>query len=713
MKLSLNWVNEILDLGEISSQKLNFISQRLVDGGFEVEEIYETKQSIILDISAPANRAESLSVCGMIKELSLLLNKPYKPLTNDLTLFTLDKNKENNPTLKDKRNGNKNFTAFGVTIIENLENIKTPEWIKTRLEDVDIIPTDTILDYQNYILLETGYPFEFYDLQKIKEEITSDEFSLRVVETNEKDISFEASDNKFYTLNPSTLVVKANNTIIGIAGIVPAKKVECTKKTKSILIESSVFTSSMIRKQSRLTGCRTERSIRYEKDIQNYQLITAHDRLVKLISSNCPNAKSYPLTRIVQTINPDFIIELTYKKFIEIVNLLDSRYYPLKDNLDPNLISEYLILLNYNYTYNEKNKSWIVKIPGHHKKQITRPVHLVQEISRVHGFDKFPALIPSTISSGKNDKTHNLKLILSSYFLDLGLNEFINYSANANKNNYTDTFSLINPLNKEQSKLQRSLISNILDCITENLKNTNYYIEGFEFGHTFSLLSDIPRTSETEYVSGVFTPKRIKNDWELNDQNEIWIRTKGKFQQLFEQLNVKVTWSNINSTKYNEILNPNIMSSLKTESGELLGVIGQLHPFYSKYFSEYTNLFLFEFNLDIIKTNIEQTKLLTSYEYVKYPAIMINISFKHYKPLNCDILKELILVNGTRFLTQVSVYNIIIKKTTNEENYNYVFTLTFQSNENTLSKNEIIPIVENIEEKINIYIENISDNSII
>ena len=94
MKLSLNWVNEILDLGIISSQKLNYINQRLVDGGFEVEKTYKTSNSIILDISAPANRAESLSFCGMVKELSLLMNKPYKSRIENLSLFIFDKNQK-------------------------------------------------------------------------------------------------------------------------------------------------------------------------------------------------------------------------------------------------------------------------------------------------------------------------------------------------------------------------------------------------------------------------------------------------------------------------------------------------------------------------------------------------------------------------------------------------------------------------------------------
>ena len=73
MKLSLRWMNELLDLGNISDQKLNYISQRLIDGGFEVEEISQTPEGIVLDISAPANLTEYLSIYGIVRKLSILL----------------------------------------------------------------------------------------------------------------------------------------------------------------------------------------------------------------------------------------------------------------------------------------------------------------------------------------------------------------------------------------------------------------------------------------------------------------------------------------------------------------------------------------------------------------------------------------------------------------------------------------------------------------
>ena len=39
---------------------------------------------------------------------------------------------------------------------------------------------NNLLDFQNYILLETGYPFEFYDLDKIYSKLNKSKFNLTI-----------------------------------------------------------------------------------------------------------------------------------------------------------------------------------------------------------------------------------------------------------------------------------------------------------------------------------------------------------------------------------------------------------------------------------------------------------------------------------------------------------------------------------------------------
>jgi phenylalanyl-tRNA synthetase beta subunit len=77
MQIPLKWINELVNIETID---LDDLIEKLTLGGFEVEEILEleieNQKQIALDISATANRSDSLSIQGISTEIAALLNKP-------------------------------------------------------------------------------------------------------------------------------------------------------------------------------------------------------------------------------------------------------------------------------------------------------------------------------------------------------------------------------------------------------------------------------------------------------------------------------------------------------------------------------------------------------------------------------------------------------------------------------------------------------------
>jgi phenylalanyl-tRNA synthetase beta subunit len=76
-----------------------------------------------------------------------------------------------------------------------LTNIKVPKWIKQKLIGSGITPVDNLLDFQNYILLETGYPFALYDFNKICSKLNCSNFTLSIS---------NATDNQLFLANNET-----------------------------------------------------------------------------------------------------------------------------------------------------------------------------------------------------------------------------------------------------------------------------------------------------------------------------------------------------------------------------------------------------------------------------------------------------------------------------------------------------------------------------
>lgn len=164
MYISLDWVNELVGIKKI---KLDELIEKLTLGGFEVEEVLEMernkKKQIVLDISATANRADSLSIKGISKEIKALLNKESQISNYSTSQYSITTDIQES-LLKSKKCSDYS-TFIGITL-ENLTDLTVPNWLKDKLHYSGVEPLDNILDFQNFILLETGYPIEFYDLKK-------------------------------------------------------------------------------------------------------------------------------------------------------------------------------------------------------------------------------------------------------------------------------------------------------------------------------------------------------------------------------------------------------------------------------------------------------------------------------------------------------------------------------------------------------------------
>ena len=262
MQISLKWINELVNIESIN---LDTLIEKLTLGGFEVEETLEleidNQTQIALDLSATANRSDSLSIQGISTEIATLLNKPVR--TSPYSMKNFDwKQKLNNlsVTISDEHN----CSIFVAVVLENLTDLTVPKWIKQKLISSGIIPVNNLLDFQNYILLETGYPFEFYDFDKICSKLDCSNFKLSLSKAENKP-KFLASNEITYELDLSNTILKANDLAISIAGIIESKDYQYSENTTSLFIEGSIFNAAAIRQQSRNIGLRTDRSARYEK----------------------------------------------------------------------------------------------------------------------------------------------------------------------------------------------------------------------------------------------------------------------------------------------------------------------------------------------------------------------------------------------------------------------------------------------------------------
>ena len=695
MQVPLEWIKELIDIETI---KLEELIERLTLGGFEVEEILEVevnhKKQTVLDISATANRSDSLSIQGISSEIASLLDKPLNKLTytqkiSDWEQIIVSQRK---PILSDL--GCSTFLALEV---QNIHDLTVPKWIQDKLISSGVNPTNTLIDFQSYILLETGYPFSFYDLEKIKKKVGNSQLNFSI-EKAIIDQEFLAVDNVNYKLDDSNLIIKANNCPISIGGIIENKEYIYSETTNSLLIEGSIFNAAKIRQQSRNLGLRTDRSARYEKSLKQTYLIESFYRLIYLLRVKNPNITCKVSTFLQENEQSLKVLKLNYSTIKEILGPIsevktnDSKFIP------PKKVSEYLKRLNFEFSYQDSSLTWEVQIPHLRSDDITREIDLIEEVGRLHGFNNFLTTLPKITRIGTEDLSYQTRKKITSCFLNLGLNELIHYSL-VGQDEPTDEknkINLINPLLADYKNLRTTLLPTLVQTVAENLKQSNRIIEGFEYGHVFS--GTIPdKLKEIEHIAGIFGGTKEKLSWSDPKQKLTWFEAKGKMEQLFKQLNIGVYWKLESLTLSNDLFHPYRTAELYLLNGNSLGKFGQIHPAYANTNGLASETYLFEFSLKNIQDQIQQNELPIFQEYPSYPRVIKDLSFIILKDITFSELQSILHLNGTKFLTEINLLDEYRGSSIPEQCTSLCLQLIFQSNEKTLENKEIETIITNLQ----------------
>jgi phenylalanyl-tRNA synthetase beta chain len=689
MQISLKWIEEFLNLQKVN---LNYLIEKLTLGGFEIEKIVELRldneKIVILDISSTPNRSDSLSVRGISKEIATLLNKPYKSsqyLNNTINWETQFSELIHTSQLK------KNYSSFLAVTLENLNNFNSPKWLQQKLIQSGLKPLGNFSDFQSYILLETGYPFEVYDLNKIFLKLKTKNFYLNLIKVNK---------NSNYILNEPILTIKADSIPLGVAGIKSNSSFSYCPKTTSILIEASIFDSTFIRQQSRLSGLRTERSSRYEKSIKSNNLLGSLYKLINLLKVQNPDLICKIHTK-GQIMNEDpNIINLHYSKTNEILGPIKGSNSKQLKYINKVLISKYLDQLKFPYIFQASQLAWQVQIPNFRSDDITRSIDLIEEIGRLYGFNKFFRQLPLIKGIGSEDDSYKIRKKFTISLINSGFNEFINYSlTNENNMGLNEPVKIINPLLQDFSNLKLSLLPNIIKTVQENLKQGNFSIDGFEYGHVFSVDNNI--FTEKEFIAGIFGGRLSKSSFS-NVYNSLgWFEEKGKMEQILKQFNYSSYWISYSGEFYKNILHPYRTAEIRFTGGQLLGIFGQINPILAKKYNISPNLYLFEFNFDLIRYYSKKNKLTLYNQYSLYPKIVKNLSFIISYKIKFSEIQKLLLANGTKFLKKVILLDEYKSLAIPQNHSSLCLELTFQSNKKTLQTKEVEQIIETLKMLLN------------
>jgi len=436
----------------------------MLDKFLEVE--YNGQQDFLMDLEVRQNRADSLGVLGLARELSAYYKIPLKYPGYNINLVS---NTYKLPITISAKEGVKRVQAIKMI---DLEIKESPEWLKKYLALYDINSINNIVDLTNYVMLETGHASHVFDTDLVGD-------SLIWEVNNGKYSQMTTLNGEEITLTKDLLIISDGKRPLSLS-FIGGKDDAVSTSTKKVIIEMAVYEGTIVRKNSRELKIITEAGTRLEKYMDPNSLPQAFEWLLSLIKEHCGGSIESELFDEYILITPEIEIKVDLDKVQQIAGI-PITYKESK---------EYLINLGFKIKQDDNNSVTVLRPINRLDIEIDQDVY--EEIIRMKGFNNIPSnylttqvvkdITPSRIYLMQNiteffaangfDETRSWVLI-DEQTNDLA--KFINWNA----------IRVTNSINEEVPFLRQSIAVSLLGQINTYLKNNINPIELFEIGKIF------------------------------------------------------------------------------------------------------------------------------------------------------------------------------------------------------------------------------------
>jgi len=629
-----------------------------------------------LDISITPNRPDCLGVRGIARDLasSGLGNlKKQSPIKINQKFKSPIK-------ISIKKEKNQGCGIFGSVYIRNVQNKESPEWLKKRIISLGLKPISAIVDVTNYVMFDLNRPLHAYDADKINQEI--------IVRNSKKGESFEALDNKKYTLENNMCTISDKSGVLGLGGIIGGIRSGTELSTKNILLESAYFFPSAIRKTSKVLNIDTDAKYRFERGIDPESIKLGLELGTSMILNMCGGEASK--VSVVGKIKDERkIIDLESEKFFSVIG------FSIKSLEIKKILSSLGCSIK-----GGGNK--IKVLPPTWRPDIKEDIDLVEELARIKGYDKVPLINPEK-ESVKDTLNYKQKLFhfAQRSVASKGYTEAVTWSFTESK--FDNLFSelkkeikLSNPISSDLDVLRSSPYSNLIISAKKNIYRNFEDLMLFEIGPVFK--GNKPG-EQTTMIGAIKTGKYSRKNWIEKERNFDVFDIKNDALRTLIELGIdssKIVVSNKTKKWYHP--GRSGLLSLGSNSGPELAYFGEIHPSIIKKLDLKTdNVLGFEIFLDNIPESRKKIReVKPQFKVSDYQKVVRDFAFVIDEKYSSGEITNIVKKIDSNLIKDVKVFDVYQGENITSGKKSIAFNVTFEPKDRTLGEKDIEQISKKI-----------------
>jgi phenylalanyl-tRNA synthetase beta chain len=465
MLVSWDWLNQYVKLDMTPAE----LAERLMMAGLNHEETHSIDDDFAIHLEVTSNRPDCLGHLGIAREISVLWNRPLTvPAANpnqgatpvgDLTQIQVE-----NP---------RHCPRYTARVIRGVRVAPSPKWLVRRLATVGIAAINNVVDITNYVLLECSQPLHAFDLAQLD----GRRIVVRQARAGE---NFLAINHKTYLLDETVCVIADAQRAVGLGGVMGGAETEVTPRTTELLIESARFDPLSIRNTARKLNLHSDSSYRFERGLDPDGVDWASRRCCELILELAGGELARGSIDVGEQPAPRQPIALRYSQLRRVLGI----------DIEPKVTRQILAALG--NCERRADEKLVEVVPPSWRRDLTREIDLVEEVARIHGYEKIPEDVSVPMASSHRTAADRVLEKVRQVVNAAGFDEAMTLSVVEEP--WSEAFSPWTaaaplrssmPVLRRADRLRRSLVPSLLGARQTNESLANPVIELFEIAHVY------------------------------------------------------------------------------------------------------------------------------------------------------------------------------------------------------------------------------------
>ncbi len=433
----------------------------------------------VIDIAITPNRGDCLGVRGVARDLAAAGLGRLKDLDASPVKGTFE-----SPIKVSLDFDAPAFEAcpyFVGRYIRGVNNTQSPKWLRDKLLAVGLRPISALVDITNYMTIGLNRPLHVFDAGKVNGSL-----HLRLARPKEL---LAALDGREYELDGEMTVIADDKGSQALGGLMGGERTGCSADTVNVFVESALFDPVRTAATGRKLNLMSDARFRFERGIDPAFLEGGMEVATRIIVDICGGE---PSNLVVAGAEPEWF---------RTIGLRASRAGAL-GGVEVGEETQKRILEDLGFAVSGGGEEMTVSVPSW-RNDIVGEADLVEEVVRINGYDKIPALPlarpsalphPSLTPLQRRPATARRTLAGRSMVEAVSLS-FMSSGHAALFGGVADSLRLVNPISSELDVMRPSILPNLIEACGRNSDRGVAGADLFEVGPQYS--GDGPDDQET------------------------------------------------------------------------------------------------------------------------------------------------------------------------------------------------------------------------